>query len=242
MPTAAGRRTIELIAHRGAKLERPENTLPAFRRALELGADGIELDVHATRDGVVVVHHDDVPRVQAPAAGGALRPIAQLSAEQLERLEVAPGVGIPTLRSVFQLVGTRAAVYVEIKGRAIERAVVDCVRAAVAEFGARAAVHSFDHAAVARVHALAPELATGLLFDSYPARPGAAIRDAGARDCWPRWDLVDQALVGGARAGGARVVAWTVNSARAARALVELGIDAICTDDVPAMRDALTAA
>src|SRR5664279_1154546 len=56
----------KLIAHRGISRERPENTLPAFLRALELGADGIELDVHCTKNGVVVVHHDDIPKAKPP--------------------------------------------------------------------------------------------------------------------------------------------------------------------------------
>src|SRR3712207_1260705 len=142
------------IAHRGAPREHPENTLPAFARALELGADGIELDVHATRDGVVVVHHDSVPRATSSDPRLRGRAIAELSHDELRRFEVAPGVGIPTLTDVFALVGDRAVVYVELKGANIERQ----VHTVIAEHGVRCAVHSFDHAAVARAGAIAPEL------------------------------------------------------------------------------------
>lgn len=218
----------ELVAHRGAPRERPENTMPSFRRALELGADAIELDVHATRDGVVVVHHDPVPHTAPePRLHGV--PIADLTWDDLRRFEVAPGVGIPRLADVLALVGERAVVYVEIKGSAIERAVVECIRAA----RARCAVHGFDHAAVRRVKALAPELATGILVEEYLQDPAAALAAAGARDLWPHWTLVDAKLVERVHAHGGRVVPWTVNDPAAAARLVATGVDALCTDVLP---------
>src|ERR671916_1175095 len=97
------------IAHRGAPREHPENTLPAFARALELNADGIELDVHATRDGVVVVHHDPVPRATPDDPRLAGRPIADLTYAEVEQFSVAPGVPIPTLADVLALIGDGAA-------------------------------------------------------------------------------------------------------------------------------------
>src|SRR5918999_1229710 len=164
-----------LIAHRGAPREYPENTLPSFARAVELGADGIELDTHATRDGVVVVHHDPVPRATCPDRALSGRAIADLTHDQLRRFSVAPDIGIPTLAEVLSLVGDAAMVYVELKGAHIERQVVDVIRAGPA----RCAVHSFDHPAVARAAALAPELRRGLLFSRRAADPADALRAAG---------------------------------------------------------------
>jgi glycerophosphoryl diester phosphodiesterase len=216
------------IAHRGAPREHPENTLPSFARAVELGADGIELDVHATRDGVVVVHHDPVPRAMSrdPALVG--RAIADLTHEQLSAFSVAPGVGIPTLAEVLSLVGDAAVVYVELKGTGIERAVIDVIRAG----GVRCAIHSFDHAAVARARDIAPELRRGLLFSRRPRDPAAALEAAGALDAWPEWPLVDDAFVSAVGRVGGRVIAWTVNDAAAARRLADMGVDGICTDDL----------
>ena len=149
-----------LIAHRGAPREHPENTLPSFARALELGADGIELDVHATRDGVVVVHHDPVPRATTTERALARHPIAELTYEELATFSVAPGIQIPTLADVLALVGDAAIVYVELKGASIERQAIDVIQRS----SARCAVHSFDHAAIARARAIAPDLRRGLLF------------------------------------------------------------------------------
>lgn len=226
----AARRT-ELVAHRGAKRERPENTLAAFARALELGADALELDVHATRDGVVVVHHD--PTLGGTRAEAAV-PIAECTAPQLEGFRVG-GERIPTLASVLALAAGRATVYVEIKGAGIEREVVDVVR------GSRAtcAIHSFDHAAIGRVRALAPEIPRGLLFEHAGDDMLAALAEHDARDLWPHLSLVDAALVEAVHRAGRRIVVWTVNLVEDAARLAALDVDALCGDDVPLLRAAL---
>ena len=233
--TQGSRAATELVAHRGAKRERPENTLAAFARALELGADAFELDVHATRDGVVVVHHDPIPR--APGAGGErARPIAECSARDLTSFRVG-GEPIPTLESVLELAAGRARVYVEIKGSGIEREVVGVIGASRTE----CAIHSFDHAAVGRVRALAPEIPRGLLFEHAGQDMLAALIEHDARDLWPHVPLVDAALVDRVHRLGRRVVVWTVNTSTDAARLASLGVDALCGDDVPLLRRALAA-
>ena len=219
-------RPLELVAHRGANRERPENTLAAFARALELGADGIELDVHATADGTVVVHHDFAVR-------GADRPIAAMRDAELARHRVG-GEPIPTLDEVLELCASRCRVYVELKGRGIERAVVERVAAHRAE----CALHSFDHRAIRRVRELAPGLRRGILLDAYLVDVAAALRAADAQDLWQGWTWIDAPLARAAEGAGARIVAWTIDDVAAARALVALGVRTLCTDVVPAL-DAL---
>jgi glycerophosphoryl diester phosphodiesterase len=216
------------IGHRGAPREYPENTIPSFARAIELGADAIELDVHATRDGVVVVHHDPVPRATVADRRLAGRAIADLSHDQLRAFTVAPEVGIPTLAEVLSFVGEVAVVYVELKGAGIERPVIDVIR----ESATRCAIHSFDHPAVARAKALAPEIRRGLLFSRPLRDPAAPMMEAGALDAWPEWPLVDQLFVTAVRRIGGSVIAWTVNDTAAARHLIAVGVDGLCTDDV----------
>jgi glycerophosphoryl diester phosphodiesterase len=216
------------IGHRGAPREYPENTLPSFARALELGADGIELDVHSTRDGAIVVHHDHVPRAATADRRLAGRPIAELTLDQLRRFSVAPDVGIPMLSEVLSLVGDAAIVYVELKGVGIERQVIDVIRQA----NARCALHSFDHGAIARARVIAPELRRGVLFDRRTPDPGAAMDAAGALDAWPEWPLVDPDFIESVRRVGGSVIAWTVNDVGVARRLTAMGVDGLCTDDV----------
>ena len=225
----------QLVAHRGASRRRPENTLGAFAVALDLRADAIELDVHATADGVVVVHHDPVPHGYYPDGRRERRPIAELRYVELSTLRIA-GESIPTLRDVLALVGQRAVVYVEIKGAAIEQAVVEVVRAS----SARCAIHSFDHAAIERVRTLAPEIPRGLLFDNGDADAMLAeMARHDARDLWPEASLISATLVAAAHDAGARVIAWTVNNPQLAAYLAAIGTDALCTDDVPLVGEAL---
>ena len=220
-------RSPELIGHRGAPRERPENTLTSFLRALDLGADAVELDVHATRDGVVVVHHDFVPRAESRVAALRGKPIADLSAADLETFQVS-GEPIPTLSAVLEAVGTRATVYVEIKGRDIERAVIATI--ASVSSAERVAIHSFDHRAVVRARAMRPGLPSGILSVSYLVDPQGALRAANARDYWQEASMIDESLVDAVHNARGRVIAWTVNDPDHARRLASMGVDGICTD------------
>ena len=215
---------MERIGHRGAKREFPENTLPAFRRAYERGAQAVELDVHASLDGVLVVHHD--PSVHGP--DGRLLEIANTPLDILRTVRFADDVGIPTLAEVLVDTPADATVYVEIKGAGIEQTVVDTIR----KSRTRCAVHSFDHDAIVRVKELAPEIPRGILFEDGTTDVVAEMRRTGARDVWPQWKLIDTALVHAVHAAGGRVIAWTVNDASAAADLAALGVDGLCGDDV----------
>jgi glycerophosphoryl diester phosphodiesterase len=176
----------------------------------------------------VVVHHDPVPRATTSDARLAGRAIADLTHDQLRAFSVAPGVGIPTLIDVLALVDDVALVYVELKGAGIERHVLDVIR----ESAVRCAVHSFDHAAVARAKTLAPDIRRGLLFSRRTRDPAASMEAAGALDAWPEWPLVDEDFVTSIRRIGGSVIAWTVNDPATARRLASMGVDGLCTDDV----------
>ena len=208
------------VAHRGMPRLAIENTLPSFALALEAGANGLELDVHATLDGVVVVHHDPALR------DGTV--ISRTIAADLLRRELAPGITIPTLAELCETVAGRAELFVEVKGEGIEQQVLAVLEGYDGPF----AIHSFDHALIARVHALAPAIRLGVLFeDAMPEIP-ALLERTGASDVWPHWPLVTPALVAAAHAADARVIPWTVNTSADAERLTALGVDALCGDDV----------
>lgn len=225
-PARFSRHLVERIGHRGAPREFPENTLPAFERAIELGADAIELDVHVTADGVPVVHHD--PELRPNVSRPSTRALATMTWSEVARVELAPAVTVPSLAQVLAAVGERATVYVELKGSNSERATLDVIAAA----RTRCAVHSFDHTAVARAAQLAPAIRRGILFDAYPQDVDASMRENSALDVWPEWTLIDAPLVERVHARGGRVIAWTVNTTAAAEQLVRLGVDGLCGDDV----------
>jgi glycerophosphoryl diester phosphodiesterase len=212
---------VEIIAHRGAPRQHPENSLPGFELAVRHGAVGIELDVHVTRDGVVVVHHD------ATVRNGPL--INTLTLRELHQYPLAPGVEIPTLAAVLDRMAQATpppVVYVEVKALLIEASVIEVLdRARVPT-----AVHAFDHRVAARVTAARPDIPTGILLDCYLIDPVAALRAAGARDYWLQWSFIDRDLVRRVHDAGGRVIAWTVNEPTDAAALRAIGVDGVCSD------------
>jgi glycerophosphoryl diester phosphodiesterase len=223
----------EIIAHRGASRERPENTLAAFRRALELGADAVELDVHRSADGVLFVHHDPVPAAP-PSSEFAGLAIPSLTSEQLARFRVR-GEPIPTLDAVVRAVGSALIVYCELKGPGTALAAAKLLAAS----GPRAAVHAFDHRQVAAARVAVPALARGVLEASYHVDPVWPLASVGARDLWQQWDMIDDALVDAVHARGGRVIAWTVDGEREMADLAAMGVDALCTNDVALARTVL---
>jgi glycerophosphoryl diester phosphodiesterase len=217
----------ERISHRGAHQSHPENSIAAFTRAIELGADGIELDVHATNDGIVVVHHDAIVHARHPQRP-AHRPIAEISAAELEQFPLADGTRIPTLRETLSTIGNRATVYVEIKAPNIEPLVTRCIR----ESESTCAIHSFDHRIAQNVKAIFPAIRTGVLEVSRHIDPAASLVDASAEDLWQEVDSIDAEMVARAHSIGARIIAWTANEPTQWDALHALGVDGICTDRI----------
>jgi glycerophosphoryl diester phosphodiesterase len=213
-------RPVLRIAHRGMPRRFPENTMPSFEAALAAGADGIELDVHATSDGVVVVHHD------ARLRGGA--EIRRTPWARVREHRVAPHAAVPTLDEVCRLVGERAALFVEIKGAGIEDAVIDVLDGHACD----AAIHSFDHEMIGRLAARGGGRRLGLLFDEAPTDACTSLRLHGALDLWPESNLVTERLVRDVHAMDGRVLPWTVNDGATAARLARWGVDGICTDDV----------
>jgi len=208
-----------ILAHRGASGYEYENSLAAFRRAVLLDADGVELDVHATLDGALVVHHDGI----LPGMG----PIAQLSLDECRQARLRNGEQVPTLAEVLALLGN-FEVWVEVK--ALPEEYDDRLLAALDAGPAphRYGVHSFDHRIVARLGALRPTLRRGCLLSAYLLDPLAPLRDTGADTLWQEAHLIDQHLVALVHGAGCRLIAWTVNDIGDASRLAQLGVDALC--------------
>lgn len=235
-----------LLGHRGAAAEAPANTLPAFRRAMEVGADGTELDVHLTRDGHVVAIHDET----VDSVTGVPGRVRDLTLAEIQRLDAGryfgpehAGARIPTLSEVFQALGPEAVVNVELKGTSatsegLEREVVRIIHAH--GMRERVIVSSFNPARLLRLRALDPQLPRGMLHG--PRTP------IFVRDLWflplvqpdalhPHHSMVDEAYMKRAHQWGVRVNVWTVDDPDEARRLVELGVDSIITNDPARLRD-----
>ncbi len=211
-----------IVAHRGASAYETENSLAAFRLAGTMQADGIELDVHVTADGVPIVHHD-------PVIGGV--PIWRTPLNEIrDRHPLDNGEPVPTLTDALEAIDATMRVYVEVKALSVrdDPHLLAALRERVNP--SRCHVHSFDHRIVHRLRASNPELAIGVLSASYPLHPVAAMRDVGATTLWQQESLIDADLVAEVREIGARLFAWTVDDAVRMRTLQAMGVDAICTN------------
>lgn len=208
-----------MLAHRGASGYELENTLAAFRRAVTLAADGIELDVHSTRDGELIVHHD------AELAGAGL--IADLTMTELQQYRLANGEPLPTLEAALAAIGN-VDVWVEVK--ALPDAYDQRLLSVLGEGPApgRYGVHSFDHRIVRRIAAASGEVRTGILLAARLLDPVTPMRAAGASVLWQEWTMIDADLVDAVHDAGGEVIAWTVNETAAAEQLAALGVDALC--------------
>ena len=207
-----------ILAHRGASGSRPENSLAAFREAVRVGADGVELDVHTTADGALVIHHDP----EIPGLG----PIPQHSLASIREVRLA-GEAVPTLAEALEVLED-LEVWVELK--TLPPAADATLLQALAQGPRpeRYGVHGFDHRIVARLGAQRPELRRGILSASYPLDPIAPMTAAGANTLWQAWHLIDRELVAAVHRKGGEIVAWTVNTAITAEWLSALGVDALC--------------
>ena len=199
-----------------------ENTLRSFELALEYGAGGIELDVHSTADGVVVVHHDPALPDGTAISGASLSQLARHA------------IDLATLDSVCQLVAGRAELFVEIKGAGIERQVEACL----ASYSGPLALHSFDHEMIGRLAHAGTTLRLGILVEDDTANYMVAMERSGALDLWPHHPLVSAAMVAAVHAIGGRVIPWTVNAPHDVERVQSLSVDGICTDDVRRLQPA----
>ncbi len=225
------------VAHRGASRYAPENTLAAFRLALEHGAPAVECDVRRTQDGHLVVMHD--PTVDRTTDGHGL--VGSLALEALRRLDAGrwfgpefAGARIPSLEEVLDAVRGRALIKVEIKNdptaqEGIEQQVVDTIRRRGMED--EAFVMSFDHQVVGRVREAAPRIATGILYSARLVDPVSAARAAAANALCVDWGYLDRGLVAEGHRAGLGVFVWTVDDEPALRRCQELGVDGITSGD-----------
>src|SRR6266540_4067570 len=214
------------VGHRGASALAPENTLRAIELAIAHGLDLVEVDVHLSRDGEVVVIHDaDLIR------SGRRETVASLTADELARVDLGEGQGVPRLADVLALARGRLGIYVELKGAATGAALGRLVRAGAAK-GVEVISGSFDTPLVDELRAAAPEVPRSVLFRRTSI--GSMVetcRAVGATYAHPCFRPLDVPLVAALHDAGLLVMAPHTNDPVEARAFAEAGIDVLATDD-----------
>ena len=220
-----------VIAHRGASAYEYENSRAAFRVARVRGADAVELDIHASQDGTLFVHHDEV------VAGVH---ITRANTAQVRALRLPNGESVPTLEDALAAIDPALRVFVEVKS--LPPAFDDRLLAILDSSRGRCAVHGFDHRIVKRLGLARPELPRGVLLASYPLRPLDALQDTGAGVLWEDQALIDGELIQTLHGAGYEIHGWTVNDPEDMRRLLALGVDGLCTNVPDVARQARDAA
>ncbi len=240
-----------IIAHRGARDVAPENTLAAFRAALEAGADGIELDVTRCATGEIVVIHDDtVDRTTDGHGRVAEMPFPALRELDAGRWfgEAFAGERIPLLAEVLDAVGGILRLNIEIKGKdwrdsGIEAEIAEMIRRR--NLAPLVIISSFNPWALRRMRRAAPEVRCGFLYAAPRLKcdlaPFLAPRFLGVEALHPHLALVDDTYVARAQRLGLRLNVWTVNAPEDIRRLAALGVDGIITDHPALAKDLLGA-
>lgn len=240
LTATAPQRFTQIVAHRGASLHFPENTLAAIQGAIDAGADWVEIDVQETADGVVVVIHDsDLQKV----AGRPLK-VWQTPAEQLRAVDIGswfdPAFAdqrLPTLEEALALCKGKIRMMIELKSyghdQQLEQRVIDLVEAAGMERDV--AVISLRIAALRKVHALRPQWTTGLLI---PMAVGNSAR-IDANFLAVNAAQLRGSLVRAAHGRRKQVYVWTINDALQMSRLIDAGVNGVITDDPALMRELL---
>jgi glycerophosphoryl diester phosphodiesterase len=257
MTVTAGPRIL-VHGHRGARAMRPENTIPAFEYAIQIGADVLEMDVAVTKDNVLVISHD--PHINGEICTGPHPGIAihELTLDDLRAYDCGalknprfpkqrpvPGTRIPTLDEVLNL-SDRVNIQFNIETKSFpdhpeltpppevfSRMMLDVIRKHKLE--SRVIVQSFDFRTLRAMKRMAPGIRLAALWEG-ASRPFVDIaREGDANIISPEFKLVTPKQVKASHAAKLEVVPWTANTPQDWQKLIDAGVDAIISDDPAAL-------
>lgn len=242
----------QVIAHRGGRRWAPENTLAAFRKSIEAGADGIELDIHRCKSGeLIVIHDEDIERttdgsglikdmtlteLRKYSAGVKYAPPSELR-------KLSAGVGyvsefkserLPLLTEVFNLVQGKLNINIEIKNAPIDYPGIEddlIVLLKKYPYPDKVIVSSFDHEVIKRFHAKAPQYQCAILTDAILAGVGDYAKNVGAQAWNPAFGDFRGDACERAHAAGLAINVWTVNTPEEWKSAIDMKVDGIITDD-----------
>lgn len=204
----------------------PENTLLSIRRALDMGALCVEVDVQYV-DGQLVVFHDE--RLERTSNGTGY--LSEQSFEYLRSLDVGEGQRIPTLEEVFEVIGSRAGLNIELKGAGTAVPVAGLISKLIAAGWDKDKIllSSFNHRELLNFRRLNQEIKLGALIRGLPVNDAKFAEDLGVFSVHPALDFVDRQFVDDAHARGFKVFVYTVNHPEDIDRMYRLGVDGVFT-------------
>ncbi|MCF8321964.1 MAG: glycerophosphodiester phosphodiesterase [Flavobacterium sp.] len=211
------------IGHRGAAGYEPENTLVSFQKAIEMGVDGIELDVHLSKDGQIMVIHDVT--IDRTTNGKGM--VNELSFTKLKKY------GIPTLSQVLELVNRNCFVNIELKGNGTSKPVIEIIRSYVLEKKWKYnqfLISSFDWKMLEEVQTLNPKIRLGVLTEDSILEAIAFAKSKKAFSIHPNYLLLTKENAALMQENGFQVYPWTVNDIQEISRMKSFGVNGIISD------------
>ncbi len=217
------KKPFAIIGHRGARGVKPENTLVSFEYAIEKGVDIVEMDLHRTRDGEIIVFHDpDFKRL-----AGIDKKVSEVDLAFIKEHIRIQGEPVPTLKEVIEKVKDRAGMFLEIKDPEITSKVVEIVQEN--KIQNQVAIISFYDEVLIEVRKIDEQIITGLIYLKPPGRIFEA-KKLGANIVLPFYRIATEKANAVAHKLDLKVAVWTVNDLETAKEMYMRKVDAIATD------------
>lgn len=210
-----------IIGHRGAASYEPENTLKSFNKAVKLGVNAVELDVHLSKDKKVVVIHDET--VDRTTNGKGY--VNETGFEELRKLDAGDREQIPALQEVIDLFADKAMLVIELKALKTAKPVVEILKKNKIED--RVYVISFLHEMVKEVKALDKRIKTGVLFVGRPLNANNLAKDVNADALVLHYKTINKRLVQNAHKEKLKVFVWNIDDKEEIEDVAKLGVDGI---------------
>ncbi len=236
------KRRVLIIGHRGASNIAPENTLKAFQKAIELGADYIEFDIHQSKDGEIVIMHD----ANTYAITGNKGLIKKMTLTELRMLDCGEGERIPTLLELIRIAKGKIGLQIEIKAKNLAENLVKILRKE--DLVETSIISSFLHDELLKLQKIEPKLKLATLEPiitgwsknwEYHSEILHKVIKNNYFAIHPRQHLVNQELINHAHKNNIKVNIWTVNSKAAMKKFIQMGVDGIITDNIQNAKKAL---
>lgn len=217
------------IGHRGAKGYEPENTLIAFEKAINLGVDGIELDVHLSADNELIVIHDETVDRTTNGKGD----VNQLSLMELKALKIEITQEIPILTEVLDLVNQQCFINIELKGIGTAQPVIQLISHYISKENwdyNNFIISSFDWKMLEETHSLDSKIKIGVLTEESIDKALAFAKKINAFSIHPDYELLSKENVILMQQNGFEVYPWTVNSENAIQKIKSFNVNGIISD------------
>lgn len=215
----------KIIGHRGCKGEQPENTLIGIKKAIEAGVDGVEIDVHLTKDNKLVVIHDDTVDRTTNGQGKVL----DFTLEEIRKLDAGKGEKIPTLQEVIDIIKQSGIeLVIEIKCENAEQDVAEAIeKNNIIE---KTIVKSFNHRIVKKVKEINDKIKTACLLAGLPVHAYRLLEDAKADVLSINFRTVDKELIDECHEHGCHVFIWNIDDKEELKKFIDMGADYIGTN------------